>query len=180
MTMLSEHEHEQERFLRLWADAQPAVSSYIRATVRNSTAANDLIQETALVLYRRFMDYDGDRPFLSWALGVAKYQVLGFQRDEARSLIAFDTELFDKFTEVWAEHAPSASWQSAALDACIEKLSARPRQILRWRYYDDLKSEEIARKLGTNASAVRVSLQRLREQLRACVEKQLHSEGRAG
>jgi hypothetical protein len=52
--MLSEHE--QEWFLRLWADAQPAVTAFVHAVVRDSSAAKDLVQETALVLFRRFSD----------------------------------------------------------------------------------------------------------------------------
>jgi RNA polymerase sigma-70 factor (ECF subfamily) len=175
--MLSEVE--QERFLRLWAEAQPAVAAFVHALVRDSTAAKDVLQETALVLFRRFGDYDGGRPFLAWALGVAKFQVLGFQRDEARSLVTFDTELFNRFTEAWAEQAPATSEQSAALEVCLERMGARPRQLLRWRYSEDLKSEEIARRLGTQAAAVRVALQRLREKLRLCVEKQMRVERRA-
>jgi hypothetical protein len=103
------NEHEQEQFLRLWADTQPSVTAFIHSVVRDSAAAKDLVQETALLLFRRFADYDGERPFLAWALGVAKLQVLGFQRDEARSLVTFDSELFDKFTEAWAGQAPTAS-----------------------------------------------------------------------
>jgi RNA polymerase sigma-70 factor, ECF subfamily len=175
--MLSEHEH--ERFLRLWADAQPAVSAFVHAAIRESAAAKDVLQGTALALFRRFPEYDGERPFLAWALGVAKFQVLGFQRDEARSLVIFDTELLDKFAEAWAEQAPAVSQKSAALELCLERMPARPRQILRWRYFEDLKSEEIAHRLGSKSAAVRVTLQRLREQLRACVEKQMRLERRA-
>jgi RNA polymerase sigma-70 factor (ECF subfamily) len=170
---------EQERFVRLWADAQPAVAAFVHAAIRESAAAKDVLQGTALALFRRFPEYDGARPFLAWALGVAKFQVLGFQRDEARSLIVFDTELLDKFTEAWAEQAPAVTQQSAALEFCLERMPARPRQILRWRYFEDLKSDEIARRLGSQSAAVRVTLQRLREQLRACVEKQMRRERRA-
>lgn len=170
-------DHEQERFLRLWADAQPAVAAFLHSVVRDAAAAKDLLQETALVLFRRFGDYDGQRPFLAWALGVAKLQVLGFRRDVARSPVTFDTELLERFTAAWAEQAPAASQQSVALELCLERMAPRPRQLLRWRYFEDVKSEDIASRLGSNGAAVRVMLQRLREQLRACVEKQLRMEG---
>ena len=171
-------EHEQERFMRLWTEAQPAVVNYLHAMVRDPAAAKDLAQETALVLFRRFGEYDGKRPFLGWALGVARFQVLGFHRDEARSFLTFDTELFEKFTEVWAETAPAASERSAALEVCLERLPARPRQMVRLRYFEELNSEEIARRLGRKSTAVRVALQRIRAQLRACMEQQLHLERR--
>ncbi len=173
------NEQEQERFMRLWAESQQAVVNYIHATVRDGGAAKDLTQETALVLFRRFGEYDGNRPFLAWALGVAQFQVLGFHRDASRSLICFDTELFDRFTELWAETAAAASEQSAALEVCLERLPARPRQMVRLRYFEELNSEEIAQRLGSKSAAVRVTLQRIREQLRACVEQQLRKERRA-
>ena len=174
--MLSEHE--QERFLRLWADAQPAVAAFVHAVVRDSAAAKDVLQETALVLFRRFADYDSERPFLAWALGVAKLKVLGLQRDEARSFVTFDTELFEQFTDVWADLAPKASERSAALEVCLERLPARPRQMVRLRYFDEMNSEEIAQRLGAKSAAVRVALQRIREQLRVCIEQQMRLEKR--
>ncbi|MBE7500462.1 MAG: sigma-70 family RNA polymerase sigma factor [Verrucomicrobiales bacterium] len=172
------NEREQERYMRLWTGTQPVVANYIHAVVRDPAAAQDLVQETALVLFRRFGEYDGERPFLNWALGVAKFKVLGFRRDAARSFVTFDTELLDQFTRVWAEAAPAASDQSAALEVCVEKLSARPRQMVRLRYFEALNSEEIARRLGTTGTAVRVALQRIREQLRNCIERQLRLERR--
>jgi RNA polymerase sigma-70 factor (ECF subfamily) len=177
VTMLNDQE--QERFMRLWTESQQAVVNYIHATVRDPAAAKDLVQETALVLFRRFSEYDGQRPFLAWALGVAQFQVRGFHRDAARNPVCFDTELLDRFTELWAETAAAASERSSALEVCLERLPARPQQMLRLRYFEELNSEEIARRLGSKSAAVRVTLQRIREQLRACVEQQLRRERRA-
>jgi len=165
--------------MRLWTESQPAVVGFIHATVRDPAAAKDLVQETALVLFRRFGEYDGVRPFLGWALGIAKFQVLGFRRDAARSLVCFDSDLFDRFTEMWTETAAAASERSSALEVCLERLAVRPRQMVRLRYFEELNSEEIARRLGGRSAAVRVALQRIREQLRACVEQQLRTGGRA-
>lgn len=44
--------------MRLWTDAQPAVVNYLHAMVRDPAMAKDLVQETAMVLFRRFGDYD--------------------------------------------------------------------------------------------------------------------------
>jgi RNA polymerase sigma-70 factor (ECF subfamily) len=178
-TVTMPRDREQERFMRLWTESQQALVNYIHATVRDPAAAKDLVQETALVLFRRFGEYDGQRPFLAWALGVAQFQVRGFHRDAVRSLVCFDTELVDRFTELWAETAPAATERSSALEVCLERLPARPRQLLRLRYFEELNSEEIARRLGSKSAAVRVTLQRIREQLRACVDRQLRTERRA-
>jgi RNA polymerase sigma-70 factor, ECF subfamily len=164
---------EQERFTRLWTDAQPAVANYVHALIRDPAGAKDLIQETALVLLRRFPEYDEQRPFLPWALGVARFQVLGYRRDAARSLVTFDDDLLEQFTGTWAEVAPGLSDEAVALQTCVERLAQRARQLVHWRYFDALGSEEIAQRIGSNPGTVRVTLQRIREQLRKCVERQL-------
>lgn len=163
--------------MRLWTAAQPAVSGYVWALVRDRSVADEVLQETSLVLFRRFGEYDVQRPFVAWALGIAKFQVLSLNRDAARSRVAFDTELLVRFTDNWAELAPGVSDRSLYLQDCIQRLAARARHIVRLRYYDELTAEEIARQTGGTGAAVRVALQRIRQQLRGCVERQLCAEG---
>lgn len=129
------------------------------------------MQATALVLLRKFSEYDSDRPFLPWALGVARYQILGHQRDQARTLVQFDSELLDDYTKTWAEVAPSVSAEAAALRDCLKKVSGRSRKVVRLRYFEDLNSTEIADRLQMSATNVRVVLQRARERLRDCVRR---------
>lgn len=162
--------------MHLWTGAQPAVAAYLRAVMRDGSAAKDVLQETALVLFRRFAEYDGARPFLGWALGVARFQVLGFHRDAARSFLTFDAELFERFTEQWAVAAPAADHRATALQLCLGRLAARAREVVRLRYFEDLTAEEIAARTGANGAAVRVMLQRIREQLRECIERQMQAE----
>lgn len=171
------NEQEQLRFMRLWTAAQPTVSGYVRALVRDRAVADEVLQETSLVLFRRFDEYDEERPFVAWAIGIARFQVLSLSRDAARSRVAFDTDLLARFTETWAELAPGASDRSLFLQDCILRLAARARQMVRLRYYDGLTAEEIARQIGGTGASVRVALQRIRQQLRECVERQLRAEG---
>jgi len=175
--MLSKED--QESFTRLWTEAQPTVSHYLLSLVRDSTTVKDLLQKTALVLLRKFDDYDRDQPFLPWAMGVAKYELLGHRRDEARSRVMFDSELLDRYTERWSELAPRHSDEAAALQNCLAKLPKRLRKVLRLRYYEEKNSREIADALDLTAGNVRVTLQRTREQLRQCIEHELRKEGGA-
>lgn len=45
---------DQERFMRLWTSAQPAVANYVHVLMPDHSAAKDVLQETALVIFRRF------------------------------------------------------------------------------------------------------------------------------
>lgn len=163
--------------MRFWISAQPSVSSYIHALVRDHFAAKDILQETALVLFRRFEEYDSDRPFVAWALGMARWQILGFHRDKARTLITFDSELLDDFTSNWAELSPRISDHEHALKICIRSLGERASSLVKQRYYEGRTAEDIAKRNGATGASIRVALQRIREQLRNCVNQRISREG---
>ena len=175
--MVEKGEH--ERFTELWTEVQPVVSHFIHAIVRDSAAAKDVLQSTALTLLRKFSDYDPKRRFLPWAMTIAKFEVLAHRRDHARSLVRFDSELIEQLTESWAEFAPAISEEAAALQVCVGKLPERARNVVRLRYVEDLNSVQIAARLDREPGNVRVMLQRIREQLRDCVRRQLKVEGGA-
>ncbi|MCB1123497.1 MAG: hypothetical protein KJT03_18230, partial [Verrucomicrobiae bacterium] len=103
------NESDQEKFTLLWTEAQPSVSHFILSVIKDASVAKDLLQATALVLLRKFEEYEASRPFLPWALGVAKFQILSHRRDAARGRITFDSELLDQYTETWAELSPKFS-----------------------------------------------------------------------
>ena len=170
-------EETQEQFTRLWTEALPTVAAYVHAVVRDTHVAKDLVQETAMVLLRKFAEWDSSREFLPWALGVAKLEILAHRRDTGRSRLVFDDILLDAITESWAKHATEIDGEQAALHDCLEKLAPHAREIVRLRYYDELKTPQIAERLGSTAGAVRISLMRIRQQLQGCVEMRLRSEG---
>lgn len=173
------NDKQQEHFTRLWTEVQPSVSGYIHAMVRDDSVAKDIVQETALALLRKFPAFDPQREFLPWALGAAKFELMGHWRDAGRCRVQFDDVLLGQITASWSEEAPQIGNEEAALHTCLEKLARHARDVVQMRYFDSLDSLEIARRLGSTAGAVRVALQRIRVQLRECVERQLSMEGGA-
>ena len=159
--------------MALWTSAQTAVAHYIHALVRNPSDAKDVLQETALVLFRRFEEYDNSRPFLAWALGVARLQALGHHRDQGRSLVIFDDEVLDGITKNWCVLTRASSERAIFLETCLDRLPPRSKQLVTLRYLEELTAEEIATRLGSKGAAIRVALQRIREQLHDCVSKKL-------
>ncbi len=129
-----------------------------------------------MTLLRKFADYDSTKAFLPWAMGVAKFAILGSRRDHARSRLVFDETLLERIANTFLEIAPAQREEEALLDVCLTKLDPKARRMVRLRYYDSLDSGEIARLLGKSEVAVRVGLLRIREQLRKCIESQLQLE----
>jgi len=164
-------ENQQIRFTRLWTDAQPTVSQFVASLVKDPWAVRDIVQNVSLVLLRKFAEYDESKPFRPWALGVAKFEILGHRRDTARDRVICDSVFLDQYTQAWADVAPRISREMDALRHCVGELAGRPRTIIKMRYAEGQTSETIAAKLNITADNVRTILKRARDALRRCVEK---------
>ena len=57
-----------DQFMELFVTAQSQVYGYIATLLPNRADADDLFQQTSLVLWRKREQYDPSRAFLSWAL----------------------------------------------------------------------------------------------------------------
>lgn len=167
---------QQEHFTQLWTQAQSTVACFVHTSIRDRGHAEDLLQEIAMTLLRKFAAYDPSKPFLPWAMGVAKLAILGSRRDDARSRVVFDEALLERISNTFLETAPAQRDEETFLAVCLTKLPPKARRMVRLRYFDSLDSREIARVLGTSEVAIRVGLLRIREQLRKCIESRIQLE----
>jgi RNA polymerase sigma-70 factor (ECF subfamily) len=165
-----------EHFTRLWTQAQPLVSNYIGTLVPDFTAAEDLLQSVAVACMRKFDRYDRHRPFVAWAFGIARFEVLHWQRSRARNPLIFDDSLMEEVAEVCQELAPELERRTSALRECLQRLEERALDLLRLRYDEELRPEAIAQRLQVAAVAVRVRLSRARQLLRDCIELRLRRD----
>ena len=73
--------------------AQSRLFGYIHSLVRDLDDADDLFQQTTLILWNKFDDFDRARSFLSWACGVARLEVCNFLRSRGRQRLYFSDDL---------------------------------------------------------------------------------------
>src|SRR5213595_681979 len=162
-----------EQFTRRWTEAQPVVAGYINAVVPDFQEAEDLPQDVAVILLRKFPEYDPQRPFVAWAIGMAKREVLMARRSQARSLLCYQADLLERVSEAFEELAPELEDRSRALRECLRSVKGRAGELLRLRYEESLKPNAIATRVGIAVVAVRVMLSRTRATLRECIERKL-------
>lgn len=159
---------DRERFLTSFLVAQPSLRSYVQALVGPDSDSDDLLQEISLTLWRQFAQYDPQRPFIAWAIGIARNQVARYRRDhairkrrfseraEAALGVAF-TELEDEFGE-----------RRSALRACLERLGPRAQELLRLRYQQGMELADIASTQTSTVNAVNKALGKIRRLLLQC------------
>ncbi|TWT39213.1 sigma-70 family RNA polymerase sigma factor [Blastopirellula retiformator] len=162
-----------ELLARNWVKAQPSVLAFVIASAPQFTDAEDLLQEVAAEVAIRFDDYDPSRPFLPWALWVAKIKIADFYRGKKREKLVFVGEAMDALVEACARVQDLMTEEQQALRECLAQTSGRSRELLTLRYAQDMKPRQIATALGMSAAAVRVTLSRIRTALSDCVNQRL-------
>jgi len=163
---------------RLWTESQPVVGSYILSLVRDFHTSEDLLQQVAVVLVREFEKYDPARPFLPWALGIARNVALKSRREMSRDISRLlDTDLLDQIQVGFEGNQSSWTALREALQICLRRQQKRLLDVLRWRYAFDLKPQDVALRMGITSGAVRVMLHRARTSLRECIQQRLREAG---
>lgn len=165
-----------EEFTNHWLDTEPSVSAYVFASISGFHDAEDVVQRIAQELARRFDEYDSSRPFVAWALWIAKSRVIDFYRTQNRTRIVFSDELLGQLADTIAKQAESRSHRREALEDCLEELPPKSRRLLDLRYVDELSATDTAREIESTSGSVRVLLSRVRTVLASCVERRLAME----
>lgn len=164
---------------RLWTLAQPVVSAFVTSVVRDFTVRDDVLQEVAVAVMESFDRYDPSRPFIGWAIGIAQNQVGLYLRRVRRDRHVFDDETITCLASTFGAISADETQQLDYLQDCLRGLEGRARELCDLRYRRDLKPAAIAETMGMTANSVAKALQRIRDQLRDCIQRKSALEGTA-
>jgi RNA polymerase sigma-70 factor (ECF subfamily) len=175
--MSPEKENESyEQFVALFTRNEPALRAFTRSLVPTWEDAVEVMQNTSLVLWRKFDTFDQHTEFLKWAFVVARFEVLKYRRTIARDRHVFDEELVNQLAVEAAEESDSLEAERRALQTCLAKLSEQQRELVKAAYEPGTKIKDLARRIGKSATALYKTLNRTRQQLLACIEKTMARE----
>jgi RNA polymerase sigma-70 factor (ECF subfamily) len=140
--------------------------------VRDLDDADDLFQQTSLVLWDKFEQFDRSKNFINWACGVARYEVLNFVRSRSRHRLYFSDELNLVLIEAQEslEH-DHLDERRDALAGCMKKLRERDLELLETCYGRSVCIQEVARTWGRSTHSIHNSLRRIRRVLFECVRR---------
>jgi len=151
--------------------AEPKLRAYGFACGLPREKVDDLVQEAALVLWRRDDSYDRSRPFLPWALGIV-HHLLQKGRRPRPECQTLSPEVAEQVAETCAGMAGEVDQRRGALRKCVEKLPGHLRGLLALRYGERRSLSQIALKLGRGISATNMALHRIRQVLQDCVQRE--------
>ncbi len=156
---------------------QRQIFSYIYTLVPDRHDAEDILQETSLVICEKFEDFEEGTDFVAWACQIAYWRVRYARQKFARSKVVFNQEIVDAIAATAATLQKETDDRHEALQHCLRKLHPRDRDLLLTRYEPGSGVPEAARRSGRSLDAAYKALSRLRKLLFDCVTHQLSSEG---
>ena len=151
----------------------PMLFAYGRALCGEYHAAADVVQETALIAFRRLEHFFPEADFAGWLKAIARREALAARRKAAKL-----TPLVEELIEAaFSDPTPAAVGpQREALAKCLELLSGRSRDVIRAHYFDGLKLLDIATAAKVKLNTVKSLLHRARLSLEDCVRRRMGSE----
>lgn len=140
----------------------PTVWRYVHAQLRgDESASRDVVSETFLHAVRSRGSFDGRVGTVSgWLMGIARHKIADHWRARARAPGNLSADPLAN----GGDPALQSETQERrhAIVSVLEKLPDEQRQVLEWKYIEEVSTRDIAARIGRTEKAVEALLYRAR------------------
>src|SRR4051794_3676119 len=144
----------EEGFLQLFLANERRIFAFLLALVPVWSDAEDLLQETSVVMWRKLDGFEPGTDFGAWALSIARYQVLNHRKKQRRERVIFSEQTLELLADGMETLSQGADARRDALEDCLKKLKARDRELIQWRYQPGASTQGVADRVGHSIQAV--------------------------
>jgi RNA polymerase sigma-70 factor (ECF subfamily) len=162
-----------ERVLRLLVEHRDEIFAFILSLVRDAAAAEDIMQDVAVVVCDRWQQFTIGTDFGKWARQIARYKILTERDGRLRSMKLLSEEAIESVGAAFDEEESSSRDELSALRECMRRLGRKARSLVRLRYTEGHDCSRVAEKMGMSLGSVYMGLSRARVALADCVEQRL-------
>ena len=151
------------------------VYRFIRQMVKNPAAAEDLVSDVFLDVWRHAGRFEGRCLVATWLLSIARHKALSALRKKREEEL--DPEMANAIPDS-ADNPETAivkKDRGAALRQCLTKLSPEHREIITLVYYHERSVEEVSDIIGIPRNTVKTRMFYARKKLAELLETQGYS-----
>ena len=162
----------------LLTEHQSGLRLYIASLLPGESSVPDVTQQANATIWKKRDEFELGTNFKAWAFSIARYEVLNFRKKQARDArrLMFSDELEEIIAAEMEHQVEDFGLRQGALQQCLGKLKPKDRELIRHRYFDGTPLKEYAAAIGRSPGGLKVTLHRLRNALRICIERQLPVE----
>lgn len=168
-----------EAFVELFARYEGDLRAFARSLMPTWHDADEVVQQVALVAWRKFDQFDPSTSFIKWICVIARFEALAYRRKMARDKLVFREDLMAQLAEEAAEETEDRKMENAALEGCLKKLPTEQREFVTLAYTPGITTKELAEQAGVKPGSFYMRLNRIRKTLLDCVETTMAQEGTA-
>jgi len=147
----------------------------------NPSLAEEAAQRALCRAVRKLDGFRGESSLFSWLAGICRNELADLfeisNRDAARQVSLDSDPSGQRAAQQHAaelQHEPeeqtASDERTEHIETILRQLPGRYGEVLRWKYLDDLSTEEIAVKLGVSYDAAQSSLQRARAAFKSAAD----------
>jgi RNA polymerase sigma-70 factor (ECF subfamily) len=168
-----ENAEEYQPFVTQMLAHQEDLRAFIYSLLPNSPSADDVLQNTNLVLWKKRNSFKEGTNFHAWAFKIARIQVQHqYDRAKRETRLVFSESLINNIANAATVKTPREQ-TLVILEDCMGKLNDKQRQIVDARYTPGESLELHGKQTNTTPGSLRISLFRIRVILRRCIEATL-------
>ncbi|MGL4308921.1 MAG: sigma-70 family RNA polymerase sigma factor [Paracoccaceae bacterium] len=168
--MLAVRDHQNRAaFSELFDAFAPRLKGFLMLGGTKSEAAEEIVQEVMLTVWRKAAQFDPSRaPVSAWIYQIARNRQIDLMRKERRPM----PEPLESPArpEPPGDELLAIEQEAEALRKALARLSAEQREMIEKAYMGELSHQEISSQtglpLGTIKSRIRLGLERLRHELK--------------
>jgi len=161
-----------ELFMGLALSSQKEIYAFILSLVVSPSDADDILQETLTVMWRKFVEFERGTNFVAWGKQIARFKILDYLRKNRTSKFCFDSDVL-KIIESNSSQIDNLSDRNQAMKQCIQKLPEKYKSIVKMRYARDMSFKQIALKYGVSKQSMFRMVGRIHVLLAKCIKNTL-------
>lgn len=162
-----------DEFVQLFTRHQRRLYLFILSQLPGTQDADEVLQETNLVIWSKYHQFDINTNFFAWSAQIATYEILKFRQRRQREKLRFSDDFVQAVATEVLERSDELDVRRRALDQCLQKLRDSDRDLIRRRYEPGERGKHLAEDLGRPANSVYQSLGRIRRTLLECINRTL-------
>ena len=158
-------------FAALLGQHQRQIFLYILSLMPRPNDAEDVLQDTNVVLWSKFGEYKTGTSFATWACRIAHFKVLQHHQKVQRRPILMGADLLEILAKDSNLFSQELEAEQQWLAKCLAKLLPEDRELILRRYQPGQTGRSVAKFLGRPANSVYKSLSRIRRALLECIRR---------
>ncbi len=164
-------------FVRLFTQSQRALYLFILPLVQTTADAEEILQETNVVMLSKWTQFEPGTNFLAWCRAIARLEVFRFRRSRHHRILLLGDDVVGLLADRMEEQPGDFELRRDALTECIGKLRSQDQEIICRRYTTGSTGDSVALQLGRPANSIYQSLGRIRRVLLECIRRNMAARG---